>query len=43
MAGEHRAVETPARHTFAGDRIKSIEVYFGASYKDGKFVKQKAQ
>ncbi len=29
------------RHTFAGERIKSIEVYFGASYKDGKFVKQK--
>ena len=31
------------RHTFAGERIKSIEVYFGASYKGGKFVKQKAQ
>jgi len=31
------------RHSFAGDRIKSIEVYFGASYKGGKFVKQKAQ
>ena len=26
---------------FAGDRIKSIDVYFGASYRDGVFVKQK--
>lgn len=26
---------------FAGDRVKSIDVYFGASYHDGKFVKQK--
>ncbi len=25
---------------FAGDRIKSIDVYFGASYEDGAFVKQ---
>jgi ketosteroid isomerase-like protein len=25
---------------FAGDRIKSIDVYFGASYRDGVFVKQ---
>ena len=28
---------------FAGDRVKSIDVYFGASYSDGKFVKQKDQ
>jgi ketosteroid isomerase-like protein len=26
---------------FAGDRIGSIEVYFGASYENGVFVKQK--
>jgi ketosteroid isomerase-like protein len=25
---------------FAGDRVKAINVYFGAAYKDGKFVKQ---
>ena len=25
---------------FAGDKIRSIDVYFGASYKDGAFVKQ---
>ena len=25
---------------FDGDRIKSIDVYFGASYRDGAFVKQ---
>jgi hypothetical protein len=28
---------------FEGDRVKSIDVYFGASYSDGKFVKQKDQ
>jgi hypothetical protein len=28
---------------FAGDRIKSIDVYFGASYRDGAFVKQKSE
>ncbi|SHK22543.1 Ketosteroid isomerase-related protein [Bradyrhizobium lablabi] len=26
---------------FAGDKIKRIDVYFGASYQDGVFVKQK--
>jgi len=26
---------------FEGDRVKSVDVYFGASYRDGKFVKQK--
>ena len=26
--------------TFAGDRIKRIDVYFGATYQDGAFVKQ---
>jgi ketosteroid isomerase-like protein len=25
---------------FAGERVRSIDVYFGASYKDGAFVKQ---
>src|SRR5260370_22661447 len=25
---------------FAGDRIKRIDVYFGATYQDGAFVKQ---
>ncbi len=33
---EFRNVEVMA---FAGDRIKSVNVYFGATYKDGKFVK----
>jgi ketosteroid isomerase-like protein len=28
---------------FAGDRVKSIDVYFGPSYRDGKFVKQKSE
>ena len=27
-------------YTFAGDRIRRIDVYFGASYERGKFVKQ---
>jgi ketosteroid isomerase-like protein len=27
---------------FEGERIRSIDVYFGASYKDGAFVKQPA-
>ncbi len=27
--------------TFKGDRIDSVSVYFGASYRDGKFVAQK--
>ncbi len=26
-------------HVFEGDRIKQIDVYFGATYQDGKFVK----
>jgi ketosteroid isomerase-like protein len=26
--------------TFAGDTIRRIDVYFGATYQDGKFVKQ---
>jgi hypothetical protein len=25
---------------FEGDRIKQIDVYFGATYQDGAFVKQ---
>jgi ketosteroid isomerase-like protein len=28
--------------TFAGDRVRSVDVFFGASYRDGKFVKQQA-
>ena len=28
---------------FEGDRVKSIDVHFGASYGDSKFVKQKDQ
>jgi hypothetical protein len=27
-------------HAFAGDRIRRIDVYFGAAYQDGIFVKQ---
>jgi ketosteroid isomerase-like protein len=26
--------------TFAGDKIRRIDVYFGATYQNGKFVKQ---
>jgi len=28
---------------FDGERVKSIDVYFGASYSDGRFVSQKDQ
>jgi ketosteroid isomerase-like protein len=28
-------------HSFAGNRISRIDVYFGATYKDGAFVRQK--
>ena len=28
---------------FEGDRIRSIDVYFGASYRDGVFVKEQAK
>jgi ketosteroid isomerase-like protein len=28
---------------FDGDRVKQIDVYFGASYQDGVFVKQEPQ
>ena len=28
--------------TFEGDRIKRIDVYFGATYENGAFVKQKS-
>ncbi len=28
--------------TFQGDKISQIEVYFGAAYQDGRFVKQPA-
>jgi ketosteroid isomerase-like protein len=27
-------------HVFDGDKVRSVDVYFGASYKDGVFVKQ---
>lgn len=43
----YRAVMTDGREfrntelfTFAGDRVRSVEVFFGASYRDGRFVKQ---
>ena len=29
--------------TFHGDRIKSVDVYFGATFKDGVFVPQKTE
>ena len=28
--------------TFAGDRVRRIDVYFGATYENGVFVKQKS-
>jgi ketosteroid isomerase-like protein len=28
--------------TFAGDRVRRIDVYFGATYENGAFVKQKS-
>ena len=28
---------------FEGERIRSIDVYFGASYRDGVFVRQKSE
>jgi len=27
--------------TFAGDQLKEVQVYFGATYKNGKFIKEK--
>ena len=27
-------------HSFRGDRLRSVEVYFGASYRDGVFIPQ---
>ncbi len=34
---EFRNVEC---HTFAGDKVCEVNVYFGATYRDGKFVRQ---
>jgi hypothetical protein len=34
---EFRNVE---RLSFIGDRIRAANVYFGATYKDGKFIRQ---
>ena len=28
-------------HLFRGDRLKAVEVYFGATYRDGVFIPQK--
>jgi ketosteroid isomerase-like protein len=35
-----KAFRNTELHSFRGHRLRSVEVYFGASYKDGVFVPQ---
>jgi len=39
VANDGRAFRNTEFFTFAGDRIRRVEVYFGATYRDGVFVK----
>jgi ketosteroid isomerase-like protein len=40
MARDGKRFRNTKFFRFAGDKIRSIDVYFGATYKDGAFVKQ---
>ncbi|MDB5503242.1 MAG: hypothetical protein JWR89_3144 [Tardiphaga sp.] len=40
VAKDGKAFRNTEFFVFEGDQIKSIDVYFGASYQNGKFVKQ---
>ncbi|CAN7665713.1 nuclear transport factor 2 family protein [Bradyrhizobium sp. LjRoot220] len=37
---EGKSFRNTEAYTFAGDRIRRIDVYFGATYENGVFVKQ---
>ena len=41
VTGEGDEFRNTEFFTFTGDRVKSIDVYFGASYRNGTFVAQK--
>lgn len=40
VAKDGRSFRNTEFFVFDGDRIRSIDVYFGAAYRDGAFVKQ---
>ncbi len=40
LAKDGRSFRNTEFFSFAGDKIKRIDVYFGATYKDGVFVRQ---
>jgi len=40
MATDGKSFRNTEFFVFAGDRIRSIDVYFGATYRDGRFVPQ---
>ena len=40
LANDGRSFRNTEFFSFAGDKIKRIDVYFGATYKDGVFVRQ---
>jgi ketosteroid isomerase-like protein len=40
LAKDGKSFRNTEFFTFEGDKIKRIEVYFGATYRDGAFVKQ---
>jgi ketosteroid isomerase-like protein len=40
LAKDGRRFRNTEFFSFAGDKIKRIDVYFGATYKDGVFVRQ---
>ncbi|TAI64515.1 nuclear transport factor 2 family protein [Bradyrhizobium sp. Leo170] len=42
MARDGKNFRNTEFFAFDGDKVKRIDVYFGATYQDGKFVKQSA-
>jgi ketosteroid isomerase-like protein len=40
VAGDGKSFRNTEFFSFAGDKVKRIDVYFGATYQDGVFVKQ---
>jgi len=40
VAESGKSFRNTEAYTFAGDRIRRIDVYFGATYENGRFVKQ---
>jgi ketosteroid isomerase-like protein len=41
IANDGREFRNTEFFTLAGGRIRSVDVYFGATYKDGRFIPQK--